>query len=99
MNIEILKDKKKELNLSNVELSQKSGVPLGTLSKIMAGIITNPKLSTLQAITSALGCTIDDLYYDRLPIKLSSEEKEIIIRYRENPQMHSAVKKLLGLCD
>ncbi len=61
MNLEIIKSRKRELGLSNIELSQLSGIPLGTLSKIMAGIIDNPKLSTLHAMTKALGCTLDDL--------------------------------------
>ena len=37
-----------------------SGVTLSTLDKITAGINTNPKLDTLQAICKVLGCRLDD---------------------------------------
>ena len=38
-----------------------SGVPLGTLSKITAGITKDPKLQTLVSIARALHCTLNDL--------------------------------------
>lgn len=60
MNEQINK-RKKELNITNEKLSEISGVPLGTLSKITSGIIKNPKLSTLKQITDALSMTLDEL--------------------------------------
>lgn len=60
MRLDFINQRKKELGLTNDKLSKLSGVPMGTLSKIMAGLIKNPKLDTLQAIAKALGCTLDD---------------------------------------
>lgn len=62
MRIDYMNKRKKELNLTNAQISELSGVPMGTLSKIMAGIIKNPKLNTLQALARVLECTIDDFY-------------------------------------
>ena len=54
--IKQLKSKKK---ITNDKLSEMTGIPLGTLSKIMAGISDSPKLSNIIAICDALGCTLD----------------------------------------
>ena len=37
MTIQEMRDRKQELGLSNEEISRRSGVPLGTLQKILAG--------------------------------------------------------------
>lgn len=55
-----INDRRKQLNMSVDELVVKSGIPKGTLSKITAGINTNPTLSTIEALCKALNCTIDD---------------------------------------
>lgn len=51
---------RKEKKISIDELCVRSGVPKGTLSKITAGITTNPTLDTVQAIARALDCRLDD---------------------------------------
>lgn len=58
---EFINKRRKELNISLDELCERSGVPKGTVSKITAGINTNPKLGTLRAICDVLDCTLDDL--------------------------------------
>ena len=54
-----IKQIKSERRITNEELSDMTGIPLGTLSKILAGISDSPKLSNMVAICSALGCTLD----------------------------------------
>ncbi len=54
MELELLKRLKKMQKLTNEELSQKSGVPLGTLNKILSGATKSPQHSTVKAITEAL---------------------------------------------
>lgn len=54
-----IKQIKSERRITNEELSEMTGIPLGTLSKILAGISDSPKLSNIVAICSALGCTLD----------------------------------------
>lgn len=55
MDIQILKQKKKELNFTFEELSQKSGVPIQTLHNIFRGYTVNPRIDTMKAIEKALG--------------------------------------------
>lgn len=54
--IKLLKSEKK---ITNDKLAELTGIPLGTLSKIMAGISDSPKLSNIIAICDALECTLD----------------------------------------
>ena len=49
--IKLVKSQKK---ITNERLSEMSGVPLGTLSKLLAGMNESPKLSNIVAICSAL---------------------------------------------
>lgn len=54
--IKLIKSEKK---ITNDRLSELTGIPLGTLSKIMAGISDSPKLSNIIAICDALECSLD----------------------------------------
>ena len=57
--IDRIKHLKSEKKITNDELSEMTGIPLGTLSKILAGISDSPKLSNVVAICDALGCSLD----------------------------------------
>jgi phage repressor protein C with HTH and peptisase S24 domain len=81
MGLEIINQLKKKKNLTNEELSQLSGVPLGTLGKITSGVTKDPKLETLKALARVLGCTLED-FDDNKKDHLSSEEKTILKKYR-----------------
>lgn len=66
MGFEIINKLRKEKGLTLKQLSDVSGVPLGTLNKIVNGITKDPKLDTLKAISKVLGCTLDDFDDDIL---------------------------------
>ena len=57
--IDRIKQIKSQKKITNDKLSEMTGIPLGTLTKIMAGISDSPKLSNIIAICDALGCTLD----------------------------------------
>ena len=54
-----IKQLKAEKKMTNDELAAKTGIPLGTLSKILAGLSDSPKLSNIVAICDALECSLD----------------------------------------
>ena len=54
-----IKQLKSEKKMTNDQLSELTGIPLGTLSKILAGFSDSPKLSNIVAICDALGCSLD----------------------------------------
>ncbi len=57
--IERIKKLKAEKRMTNDELAKASGIPLGTLSKILAGLNDSVKLSNVVAICEALDCNVD----------------------------------------
>ncbi len=59
--IERIKRMKGEKKITNDRLSELTGIPLGTLSKILAGISDSPKMSNMAAIAEALDCSLDYL--------------------------------------
>lgn len=60
MGLEKIAEYKKKLNMTTEELSRRSGVPVGTLNKILSGATKDPKLETLKAIARVLGLTLND---------------------------------------
>ena len=84
--IERIKRVKNEKKITNDRLSELTGIPLGTLSKILAGISDSPKLSNIVAIADALECSLDYLVSgvarNTNNYTLSFEEIELIEDYR-----------------
>ena len=58
--LEKLNHLKKLSGMTIEQISAVSGVPKGTLDKILSGVTKDPKLETLKAIARVLGCTLDD---------------------------------------
>ncbi len=54
-----IKRVKNEKRITNEQLAALSGVPLGTLSKLLAGMSDSPKLSNMVAICDALGTSLE----------------------------------------
>lgn len=92
---------RREKKISIDDLSEKSGVPKGTLSKITAGITTSPTLDTVKAIARALGCRLDDLDDETItkntPSDLSEEARKIARSYdKMPPHGKGAVRAILN---
>lgn len=101
MNTAFINKRKKELGFTNPTLAEASGIPLGTLSKIVAGIVDNPQLETMRMLAKALKCTIDDFTNDEYSAPeefvITDTEKLLILSYRNSPNMQDAVNRLLGI--
>lgn len=50
MTIQEMKDKKRERGYTYAQMSELSGVPLGTIQKIFSGETENPRYDTLMAL-------------------------------------------------
>ncbi len=57
---EYINRRRKDLGMTVDELVERSGLPKGTVSKITAGINSNPKLTTIEALCRALMISVDD---------------------------------------
>lgn len=60
MGLDKIAELKKKKGLTNEELSTLSGIPKGTVDKILSGVTKDPKLETLKAIARVLECSLDD---------------------------------------
>jgi len=60
MGLEKINIYKKRLGITTEELSRLSGVPIGTLNKILNGTTKDPKLETLKALARVFKCTLDE---------------------------------------
>lgn len=65
--------------MSYQELSERSDVPLETIRNIYYGKVTDPKVSTVLAISKVLGVSINRLMGDRIYTKA---EERLIMNYR-----------------
>ena len=54
MNIEEMKQRKKELGYSNAQIAELSGVPLGTVQKIFGGATAAPRYETRRLLEGVL---------------------------------------------
>lgn len=75
--------------IGNKELSDMSGVPLGTLNKIIYGNTKKPTLDNMWAIAKALRCRLDDFVEEpsnpssSSVLYLSEDEQNLIRSFRE----------------
>ena len=60
MGLEKISIYKKRLGITTEELSNLSGIPIGTLNKILNGTTKDPKLETLKALARVFNCTLDE---------------------------------------
>lgn len=59
--IDVFNEMRRQSGMSLDELSEKSGVPKGTLSKITSGITKAPSLETMKSLVYAMGYSLKDL--------------------------------------
>lgn len=59
--LDCLAQMKKSSGLTLEQISQKSGIPKGTLNKLFSGQTKDPQLSTVAAVVHCMGHTLDDL--------------------------------------
>lgn len=100
---DILKSKRKELNLSQREVADYVGVSEATVSRWESGDIANmgrdkiALLSKILKISPSVIAGYADINDFETPFILTKEEKELITAYRNKPEMQEAVNTLLGI--
>lgn len=82
--VERLQKAKSIKKLRVEDICKASGVPIGTVSKIFAGITVDPKVSTVIAIANALNTNIDYLVYGKESFAdFTDSESALIKKYRQ----------------
>lgn len=95
MGIEYIKNKKIELGITTSELSKLSGVPVGTLNKILSGETIDPKYETVKAICSALNISILEL--DGAESCMDQEALSIAEDIKNRPELLDIFKDLKNI--
>ena len=55
MTIKEMQERKKELGLTYAQIAERSGLPVGTVQKVLGGITQTPRYDTIMALESVLG--------------------------------------------
>jgi len=103
MGLELVNKLKQEQGMKSEDLAIKSGVPIGTLNKILNGQTKNPSLDTVFALAHALGCSVDDFDNDDTikkgnPInELPSEIQDLIAKWEGLTRDNKL--KIMGMID
>lgn len=87
MKLEEMQRRKRELGYSNEKLAELSGVPLGTVQKVMSGSTRSPRQKTLESLARILTGP-EPPVYRYLDEKLADEE----FRLREPSALYRAEK-------
>ena len=85
MGLERINILKKQMGITTEELSKRSGIPAGTLNKILSGQTSDPKLETVKAIARVLECSIDEFVDDDGKFSknvFTVEECRLVEKYR-----------------
>ena len=91
-----VKEIKKERKMTSEALAKLSGVPLGTLTKILSGATDEPKLSVAYKIALALDCPLDALVSDSDYLShLTEKEQELVKNYRMLDERGKGLVELL----
>lgn len=80
MRTEDLKKLKEESNLTTKQISDLSGIPESTISRVLSGQTDNPTFETICAIVKAMGGSLDKLT-DIQPDSNISDLSQLIVLY------------------
>ena len=72
---DILREKKERANWTTEELSRRSGVPMGTINKILSGETSSPRYDTMEALDSAFREEEALMMRESLPYEVKEEER------------------------
>lgn len=78
-----MRNLKKEKNLSNQDLADLSGVPLGTVNRVMSGQTENPSFDTICELIKAMDGSLDEAVGIRRPHEIDKELYENTIKEKD----------------
>ena len=86
----------KERGINKATLAKESGIPYTTIDGFYKKGCDNTKLSTLIRLSEYFGVSLDYLINGEVST-LTAHEKAVISAYRNNPDMQTAVDRLLNV--
>ena len=93
MTVRELQQRKKALGYTNEMIAEKSGIPLGTVQKIFAGVTDAPRRKTMEALERVLGAETGVpaaiRYADYIPLPSDMMIREDALAYAADPKQGS----------
>lgn len=93
----------KARGLNNHSFSQQSGIPYMTIKNFWEKGCDNVKLTTLKKIADFFGVSLDYLIfgneYLNANINITKDEQNLVLAYRNHPEMQPAINKMLDIED
>lgn len=77
--IDRLKVLKVKCGKTNQQIAKDSNVPESTVTRIFSGKTTNPTISTVLAMTKAMGGSVIDLFDDTVKVDVVSEAPQVVV--------------------
>ena len=85
-------------NLNKSTLSKNCGIPYTTIDGWYKKGYEGLKLTTLRKLSEYFNLSLDFWNDNSMSgLSLNKEEELLIINYRNNPELHTAIKKLLDI--
>lgn len=99
LDIAIYKKALKDKRLTYANLSELTGIPIGTIKRLLSGVTVNPRIDTIEKIEEVLGFPSSDMVSPYL-----TEQEEALLRsYRnlskENKALISTICKKVELSE
>lgn len=102
--VDRLKALKAKTGMTALEISEKSGIPESTVTRIFSGKTANPTVATIVAIYRAMGGTAAEIFGDDVKVNIvsevsptSKESAELIVLYKETIKTKDRQIKILGI--
>ncbi len=80
---QLLRQLKDQSKLTAQEMSQRSGIPLPTVHKLLSGETTNPKYDTLKAVVGAFNHQVTIIPISEKGLLPSDDEADLINHYQD----------------
>ena len=104
-NLQLYRERKKELKLTNDDIAVKSGIPKRTVEDFFRGASQNPRIDTVEAIESALGLTEEEknLGAQEIPLFPLNEDEQDLLELRneiirtKGEEFWKALEKILKI--
>lgn len=102
--VDRLKALKAKTGMTALEISEKSGIPESTVTRIFSGKTANPTVATIVAIYKAMGGTAAEIFGDDVRVNVvsevsptSKESAELITLYKETIKTKDRYIKVLSI--
>ena len=99
--VDRLRSLKAKTGMTALEISEKSGIPESTVTRIFSGKTANPTVATIVAIYKAMGGTAAEIFGDDVRVNVvsevsptSKESAELIALYRSYPNAFTVTPNL-----